>query len=119
MGHFIEIDDGRILKNGWGFYYGKPVQILGRVYYEPTSCKATLRECRAIAIQRKIEEVIGVEDNIQKSLSALIHVHDWHMVPGKNNDERFSYLIGYTNEFSKTLSIENILKEWERKQELL
>jgi hypothetical protein len=127
ISHLIEIDDERVLKQGWGFSYGVPQTIFGRVYYNPTTYQASLRECRVIAIQHILQLSVGIETSLQEQLVVLEHMSDWSLIPTKNKeysikegfDQRISFLLDYTEKYLKTLSLDNILNKWERKQSLL
>lgn len=119
MAHLIEIDDKRALRPRWGFYYGPETQAFNGSFNTPTNFKASLREARTMAVQGKIHEMVGLDFELKKDMSALKLMHDFHLVPGKNEEERFEYLYQYSLEYFNTLSHNFILKEWERKNLLI
>jgi hypothetical protein len=127
MGHLVEIDDERVLRRGWGFSYGESTIVFGAVHHEPSSYSATLRECRVMAIQRIMQKSVGIESSIRELLSPLVYMHDWCLVPGRTanstlpevDEARFRFLTEYLENFAKTLSLESIMEEWERKQSIL
>ena len=119
MAHLIEIDDERALKNGWGFSYGKPQEVLGRIYHEPQTYQATMREVKATVIQSKIYAVIGLNYDIKNLLSPLKFMDDFFLVPGEKEEERLDFLYQTSLELSKSIATEWVINEWKRKQGLI
>jgi hypothetical protein len=60
MAHFIEIDDERCTRPGWGLHI-RQVYLMGKSYNDPNTYQATLREARVGAIQLELAEFFGVK----------------------------------------------------------
>jgi hypothetical protein len=119
MSHLIDINDKRVLKPGWGFFYGQSIEIMGRTYKEPVTYRASLRECKVLAIQQKIQESVGITADSKELIRPLQFMNDWCLIPGKTDEDRYTFLIERLNEYSKNIDLEYILSEWNRKQEIL
>lgn len=77
MAHLLEIDNKRMIKSGWGFKYGKKIQIMGQVFHEPLTYQASLRECRTFAFEMLIYEIIGQEYDKKELISPLKYMNDY------------------------------------------
>jgi hypothetical protein len=134
MGHLIEIDDERVLKNNWGLVTPE-VYIPGRysrIASVPQTYQPSLRECRAIACQYHIQKMLGIDSSSSELVSALKWMPDWCNIPHSQDyeDEDFSLskvdqdrlnlleqkMLEYAN-YKYTLDF--VLNEWKRKNNLL
>ena len=57
MAHFVEIDELRSFRGGWGLRTPK-IYIFGKEYDQPKTWQASARECRVIAYQANLMEGI-------------------------------------------------------------
>lgn len=87
MSHFVEIDDARMLKRGWGLIYPQ-VEIAGRFYDQPTTMKMIERELRVLAYQANLLEGDGGgRVDTLKLVKALVFVPDFFFVPLEDGRE--------------------------------
>lgn len=139
MAHLIEIDDRRATAWHWGLVPGTKVEIPG-VYsgFQQLTSQATEREVRVMAIQGIIEEHIGRDFNCldaaqllaNGSIDGYYHLReavecDYSDVKGTHSKNHNKIGIGHhviasmIKSYSETLDINNIWKEWCRKQEVV
>ena len=134
MAHFIEIDNRRCHKPGWGLKTGKWVTIAGRYVSEGMfTNKAIEREIRCFAIQTHFHTHYGLtgEDETVKYMAELCKYIDGllHYYPENWKDDGVDYNevqeIAYRNiaarihEAAKQWSMELIAVEWKKKVAVL
>jgi len=89
MGHFVEIDDTRMLKRGWGLVYPQ-VEVAGQLCDEPKTMKMTERELRVLAYQANLLEASGARVDTFRLVKPMVFVPDFFFVPLE--DGRDAYL---------------------------
>lgn len=77
MGHLLEINDARILRWGWGFYYGPEQEIMGRTIAEPRTSQGVWRELKVIAYQKHLSDYYGMPLDLFRAVGALRFVPSW------------------------------------------
>lgn len=130
MGHLAEIDDARILSHGWGLVM--PSTYLpgryGRLVDVPLTIQGSLRECRAIAMQWHIQNMIGIHESPGDAISSLKFMPDFLNVNfeyfsddySKREMERLLYLENKMLEYAREkYTLEYFMSEWTRKSNLL
>lgn len=119
MAHTIELPASRLLQDGWGFSYGEEVEVLGQTFFEPATMQATDRECKTIAIQLVIYDLIGYPYSIPDEVKALVYMNDFLHVPGVKESERLKFLADLVTQYKRALSSDQILENWAQKMEYL
>lgn len=119
MGHLLEIDLPRLKQWGWGFSYGPEVEVLGQVFNEPQTYQASLRECRAIALESVIYDLIGYPYNLMELTKALVFMNDYIMVPGVGEEAKMAFLRQQVVEARKSLNSDLVLQKWQERMEYL
>lgn len=77
FGHFIETEERRFLKDGYGLKV-REVPVCGQLCYEPETAQITLREIRVMGIQAVLGDHFGCPYNIRKDLAVLAKwFDDW------------------------------------------
>ncbi len=116
--HMIEIQDKRMLKPMWGLTMPRQY-IMGREYCNAQTCQGALREARVAALQYQFQKHIYITNSIKEIFNSFQYLPDWCYVPGKNDNERHSYLIKYGKKYLKDHDINWFFKEWKRKKKIL
>lgn len=137
MAHFVEIDQRRIARSGWGLDCKTKVRVMGQYCNEPRTCQATLRECRTIAYQKNLADFLGIEhDHVDfcRSLQFMpdttwVPLQDGSMPYAENNmldlstiDIRKSqhvWCCAKVEEYRKELTAGKFLAEWYRRRSVL
>lgn len=95
MAHAIEIlECGRasaLARSGWGLRIKSSLEVMGEVFYEPTTMQATEREARVCGIQLRILEAVGhpdAEGFIERHASVLERFMPDYVFGGKSSEER-------------------------------
>lgn len=131
MGHLAEIDDKRILMNGWGL--DMPLQYIPSRYSHmapiPVTYQATFREVRVIAMAWQIQNLLGIEETPREALAAMKWMPDWCNLPCHRDDtrslkdydnDRYDFLEKYMMEcINGKYTLNFFMYEWNRKNELL
>lgn len=118
MGHFIEINDQRILRTGWGLAYPE-IEVCGQICREPRTTQAIERELRVFAIQKHLIEMVGllVEPNYEKNKAQIIKwMNDFVLIP---EPDRFGWCEKKINEYYQGYTKDQLMNEWNRKKNLL
>jgi hypothetical protein len=77
FGHFIETEEHRFFKDEYGLKL-REVEVLGRMYVEPSTAQPTLREIRVMGIQAVLGIHFGCPYNIRETLAPLVRfMPDW------------------------------------------
>ena len=92
MAHFVEIDELRSFRGGWGLKVPK-IYVFGKAYDQPTTWQASARECRVIAYQANLMEAMRQPFDIADFTKALRWMGDFCFVPGKTDDRRIAFLV--------------------------
>lgn len=129
MAHFVEIDDKRALKDGWGLKLPE-VLVLGNFYPEPLTCQATQRELRVMAYEENLLNHYGFSladcnsgysSAADMVASTCTFLPDWHRVPGKSQEARGEWIkrrfLAHLKRAKYGFSA--FRKEWDRKVALL
>ena len=119
MAHAIELPPARLLQDGWGFSYGEEVEVLGQTFFEPRIMQATDRECRTIAIEATIYDLIGYSYSIPDLVRALVYMNDFLYVPGQGEPQRLQYLAQLVTQYKQALNPDQILARWAEKMDYL
>jgi hypothetical protein len=83
MGHFVEIEDERMLHFGWGLRVPE-VEVLGQICVEPRTHQMTDREIRVIAFQKNLLDYLGVEETVEELVSSMTFMPDFMLIPLEN-----------------------------------
>lgn len=127
MAHLAEIDDARILSQGWGLTTPEEY-IPGRYSYiasVPNTYQPILRECRVIAMAWQLQNYLGIEETPSEAVSALYYMPDYCHIPvsAKTFDLtktlRLEWIEKKMLEYCKTYTLQYFFQEWNRKVELL
>jgi hypothetical protein len=133
MCHLVEIDDARILRNGWGLIM--PEQYIPGRYScmapIPVTNKASLRETRVAALQYQVQNMLGIPTSIRDVILSFQFLPDFCNIPDgvdrekdfeyKEIDEgRYQYLERYLAEcMGGKYTLTFFHQEWARKNQLL
>lgn len=136
MGHLAEIDDARILQHGWGLTTPE-LYIPGRYSHMaavPKTWQPIQRECRVMAMQWHIQNLLGIEETPREVVKSLKWMPDWCNLPLRRYDgttpgefpyaeyeeSRLMFVENTMLEFSRgKFSLKFFREEWKRKNELL
>lgn len=118
MAHFIEIDESRMLEDGWGLIApeewlpGHPYPIC-----EPVTDRMLEREIRVVAIQSYLHEFSGVEDDVLDTLAALRFIPTVRSFPF--DEVRFleSVMPMYLEQRARW-DADRVLSEWHRRAQI-
>lgn len=88
--HFIEIDQRRMSKHGWGLKFGKQVYIPGYpVFYEMNSIQAIEREVRVWAMQMNFSKEKNVKFDLEDNVESARFINCFSYVKGSSDKEKF------------------------------
>lgn len=137
MAHFVEIDDARIVKSGWGLRVPK-VTICGIECVEPRTTQMTEREIRVIAYQANLLEYLGASETVDDTIRSLHFMPDFMLIPLENGIHPFSeegialgvpyeevdksrtrWISNRVDAARKVCTMEKFLSEWFRKLSVL
>lgn len=120
MCHFVEIDDKRMTRSGWGLRYGTRIEVLGRHYDEPATCQATMREIRVVAYQSNVYAHLGITWHSDSELADLLcrFMPDAIFLPCAR-ESRKKYILEQIREHKKQYTCDRFVIEWNRKSKIL
>lgn len=115
MAHFVEIDDARCHRSGWGFVWPEK-EIFGQIVCEPKTAQDIQRECRTFAIQIHILERYCPEE---VDITYMAELTKWQ--PGWGNVPKpyIETVKGWIANEYKKWTFESIRQEWIRKLPIL
>ena len=124
FGHFIEIDDKRMNKPGWGLKYGKWVNSpcpnrYCSGWYELTTDKHIQREIRVWAFQANLLKHFKLTIDFLDLAGAAPYLPDFYLYKnGKTDEERIINVAKQIEEMASTVeySFEKIISEMNRKR---
>ena len=129
MAHLAEIDDARILTSGWGL--NMPTTYIpgrySRIVDAPLTYQGSLRECRVIAMQWHVQNMIELYESPADAVSSLQYMPDFYNLPIIPSEDieardahRMLFLENKMLEYSRDkYTLEFFLSEWKRKNDLL
>lgn len=86
MGHILDTTNfKRLLQYGFGLEIKTSIEILGRLYYEPTTWNATKLECRCIVWQELLCKKYNLPFDTTDFSKSLQYLPDWYNVPTKDH----------------------------------
>lgn len=89
--HFIEIDQRRMSKHGWGLKFGKRIEIPGySVFYEMFTAQAIEREVRVWAMQKNFSEAKNVKFDLEDIVESARFINCFGYVKGSSDKEKFN-----------------------------
>jgi len=134
MCHLVEIDDARILEEGWGLRMPQ-VYIPGRysrLAAVPATYQPSLRETRVAALQYHVQRYIGIPTTFRSVINSFQFLPDWCNIPHgidldsndysyKDIDEaRYQFLQNYLIQCMEgKYTLDFFHQEWKRKNQLL
>lgn len=125
MAHFVEIDERRMGKRGWGLRLPKmhyiPGPYGGSTWCEPTTMQITAREIRVIAYQHHLHVHLGIEPWRKLLPDLLPFLPDWYNVPGRRDGSRQRWVWSLYDRLiaSPRYSLAAFQAEWARRNDLL
>lgn len=120
LGHFVEIDEGRMGQPGWGLTYPQ-VEIGGRKYDSPQSYKGLLRECRVLAFQANILTYFGAfdEGDHKSWADSLSFLPDYINAPGPIAKSKTPWILRQIDELRAVHTLDLFMSEWSRRNQIL
>ncbi len=127
IGHLIDIDDARVIQQGWGLFYPE-IAVGGRNCQAPETSKAVLREVRVIAWQDLLAEQVGFKSDPKEFIKSLRWMADFVFIPVPSVEKedsreydarRISWLFQQFETFRATLKIEEAVREIHRKSQVV
>lgn len=89
--HFIEIDQKRMHKHGWGLRYGKRIYIPGYpIFYEMNSIQAIEREARVWAMQMNFSKEKNVKFDLEDCVESARFINCFSYVKGSSDKDKFA-----------------------------
>jgi hypothetical protein len=94
ISHAVELKDlNRLHHFGFGLEITTKIEVLGKIYYEPTTWNATKLEARVILWQEVLCEIFGYTFDREEFAKALQYMPDFWCVPVKGfkfNGEKYA-----------------------------
>jgi hypothetical protein len=136
MSHFVEIDDARVQRYGWGLRLPE-LYVLGQRCIEPATMQATARELRVSAYQANLMASVGAPLNVPHLVRSLEYMPDFLYVPLEDGrpaygdgspedmeyrekiDSRIRWMANRVQELRSEFTLERFRHEWHRKIALL
>lgn len=139
MGHFVEIEDYRMLRFGWGFKVPE-IEVCGQLCVEPRTHQMTDREIRVFAFQKNILDYLGIEETVEELVRSMTFMPDFMLIPLENGrpaytetgpatdldynevcKSRLRWIARQVEEKRKTeaFSARRFVSEWARKGEVI
>lgn len=129
MSHFVEIDDRRMGRPGWGLRVPE-VWVFDRMCCEPTTMQMTAREMRVIAFQANLMEYLGIQGQLEGAVQSMRFMPDFYMVPEEEprtdvksyrdyDATRLRWISKRVEELRKVHTLDVFLSEWSRKNKVL
>lgn len=121
MGHFVEIDQPRMAKYGWGLKFGKYYQIGMHSGHEPYTAQSVWREIRVWAYQINLMNHYNIPETIENMTASADYLPAICYVPGKTKEERLAYVAAETRKMSllPAYQVVSFATEWERRAKIL
>jgi hypothetical protein len=125
MAHFVEIDEKRMGKHGWGLKLPRmhcmPGPYGGHSWCEPKTIQISMRELRTFAYQHHLHQYFGIDTWRDRVADLLYFLADWHNIPGVGKEAKERWILSVYDRLVKSpkYSLASFTAEWERRNTIL
>jgi len=125
ISHFVEIDESRMVKDGWGLKYPRPQHLLGQTFIEFQKPYHIERERRVWAFQLNLHHKFGIDEGVEDFADAAWFLDGFgYMIEEHRGKTTTQQKMCFAKSIEKLAeetqySFESFLSEFNRRKNLL